>query len=271
MIHQTVKGDQYIVRKYGDIYKLVYMPYYRDSGNEKKVSRETLEVENVFVSKRENNLSRAKSTIWELVVCNDWQYFVTLTLSPEKVNDRNDLPSANAKIRKLVAGMNAPDCDGRYRKNKVKYLLVPEKHVNGAWHLHGFIDGLTWADLRKNSNGFLEWRQYADKLGYMNMSEIRDKNRCASYVKKYITKDLGRSVSECHAHLYYCSLGLKRSEVVYKGCADYRGSWEYIHPDGFCRIATLTQHDLDNPDIIQFMMPAHSDVGWVKGGNFNEM
>ena len=42
--------------------------------------------------KLEASLSRTKNRVTELALCNPWEYFVTLTLSPEKYN-RNDLPT----------------------------------------------------------------------------------------------------------------------------------------------------------------------------------
>lgn len=39
--------------------------------------------------KLDNSLTRTKSTIFELAMCNDWKYFVTLTLNKE-YHDRSD-------------------------------------------------------------------------------------------------------------------------------------------------------------------------------------
>lgn len=254
------------------------MPYGVDRGNEsdtlcrdafsakKNVSRETLP----SVSKRKNNLSRAKETIWELAVCNSWQYFVTLTLSPEKVKDRSDIKGFMQRFRKLVASMNAPLEDGRpSRPFPVKYLLVPERHKDGAWHFHGFLSGLIDSplyDIRINRNGFREWRQYADKFGFMNMSEIRDIRRAASYTKKYITKDLGRSMSDLHSHLFYASIGLRRAEIVYRGCAEFNGAWSFEHPDGFCKVADLTSDEVQDPGLFRTVLPKENL--WCRGSDF---
>lgn len=44
---------------------------------------------------------------------------------------------------------------------------------------------------------------------------------------KYITKDLDRTVKESGAHLYYCSQGLKRSAVVFRGKANDGLTYDY--------------------------------------------
>jgi len=160
--------------------------------------------------KLENNISRAKSKVFEYAYCNDWEYFVTLTISNEKF-DRYNLDDYYSKFSRWL----------RYysKKNNIKidYLFIPEKHKNGAWHLHGLIKGLPFEFLKYNENGYLDWFDYKDKFGYISIDTIKNKERCASYITKYISKDLGKCVSDCNAKLYYCSRGLKTATEIKRG------------------------------------------------------
>lgn len=75
---------------------------------------------------------RAKARLRALARANEFSYFVTLTLSPQKVNryDDSDICRRLANwLRNAVA---------RYG---LAYCLVPERHKDGALHFHGFING----------------------------------------------------------------------------------------------------------------------------------
>ena len=56
-------------------------------------------------SKLENNLSRTKSTVRELALCNTWDYFCTFTLSPDKQN-RYDLEALVKEIGEFIHNYN---------------------------------------------------------------------------------------------------------------------------------------------------------------------
>jgi len=165
---------------------------------------------NVNDHKLSNNIYRARNKVFEYALCNDWEYFVTLTISNEKF-DRYNLGDYYSKFSRWL----------RYysKKNNIKidYLFIPEKHKNGAWHLHGLLKGLPVDYLKRNEYGYLDWLDYKEKFGYISIDTIKNKERCASYITKYISKDLGECVSEYNAKLYYCSRGLKKAKIIKKG------------------------------------------------------
>lgn len=78
------------------------------------------------------NVRRAKSKVFELALCNDFTYFCTLTFSPEKVKDRYDLEGC---MKAFCKWLNNYNC--RKASSAIQYLLIPEPHQDGAWHLHG--------------------------------------------------------------------------------------------------------------------------------------
>lgn len=178
-------------------------------------------------SKLDRNISRARQAIFELAFCNPWDYFATMTFDPKKVSNRNDLDSVMKSFGKWLNNYNSRKASGA-----VRYLLIPEKHKDGAWHLHGFLSGIPSADLHsfqmsehipyailnelEKGNEVFSWIPYQTKFGYCTMEPIRTREGAAKYVTKYITKDLKRSVEAINAHLYYCSRGLTRKSIVYR-------------------------------------------------------
>lgn len=175
--------------------------------------------------KLENNISRTKSRIIELGKCNEWDLFVTLTLNPKKYN-RKDLGKFIKDLAQLIR-------DERKNGYDIEYLLIPERHKDGCWHMHGFIHGLPIEKLHefslsehlpkkiidklKSGKRVFTWEKYAAKFGYSDIELIQNKNAASAYISKYITKDLISSVKELNAHAFYASKGLKSSEIIHQG------------------------------------------------------
>ena len=176
--------------------------------------------------KLEESLSRTKSKIFELAICNDWEWFVTLTLNPE-YHDRKNLKSYKIKLSTWIKNYN------RLHKTNIKYLLIPENHQDGSWHIHGLMMGLPKEHLRefteqerlpirilielKIGHKVYTWEAYGKAFGYITISEIRHVESVSKYITKYITKDLAKTRIGMNEHLYYCSQGLKRAEIIYQG------------------------------------------------------
>lgn len=185
-------------------------------------------------SKLADNITRAKTRLNELALCNPWDYWCTFTISPQKY-DRYDLKTYVKDFAEFLHNYNRRCSPGE----KVRYLFIPERHKDNSWHMHGFIKGIRKCDLFKNRNGYLDWKQYSEKFGYISLSPIRDIERTASYAYKYMTKDISKNVCDLGAHLYYCSKGLKSADVIYKGHGRLHAEWDYVHPDGYCKIKNI--------------------------------
>lgn len=176
-----------------------------------------------------NNISRAKSTIYELALCNDWDYFCTFTLDKEKY-DRYDLEKFHKDFTQKIRDLNKKE------GYNIKFLLIPEKHKDGAWHMHGLVAGISAEDvleftedraLPKYINDKLQrnekvcyWKTYQDKFGFCILEEIKNIYKVSAYITKYICKDLDKSIKEINAHLYYCSRGLSRATEITRGFID---------------------------------------------------
>lgn len=93
-----------VLRKYRDKYKLVVIAGYNPN---KSMTRDE------FASneeKLENSLSRSRNKVFEYAYCNDWEYFVTMTLDKTKY-DRYDLGFKEKKshfplVAEITSGKN---------------------------------------------------------------------------------------------------------------------------------------------------------------------
>lgn len=200
----TYEHDVVQVIKLGSHYQVKYLQSVKMPGWE---PLEPIQAKNVNNYKLSNNRSRALTKCREIALSNDWQYFITLTLDPKKY-DRFDLPKFHHDLSLFFKRIN------RYRNQPIKYLLVPEKHKNGAWHLHGLVNGLSDLDISKNSNGFFQFDAYSSQFGYNSLSVINSNVAVSLYVSKHISKQIQNGVTQIGSHLYYCSRGLKRGEIV---------------------------------------------------------
>lgn len=217
-----------ILKRYSETnYRLTVMNTIRIAGYEERdkrpIQRKRGEAGNEV--KLEESLRRSKRMVWELAMCNEWQYFVTLTINADKA-DRYNLDTL---IKRLGKWLNNYSRSGE----KVKYLLVPEMHKDGAWHFHGLLMGLPLShlvlfqendhiprrikQLLENGRFIYDWPAYAKTFGYVTVEPILDHERCAGYMSKYITKDLQDSTIALNAHVYYRSHGLSRAEELYRG------------------------------------------------------
>ena len=183
--------------------------------------------------KLENNLSRARSKVFEYALCNDFKYFVTLTLDKNKYN-RYDLKKFIKDLGKLI--------QNHFNRKKIefKYILIPEMHKDGAWHLHGLFTEIPQQYLSINKNGYLDFKLYSDRFGYCSLGEIKDKVKCATYITKYITKEMGDNIEKNHKS-YYCSRGLKTAETIFTGNLD--SNIQYDFQNDFVCIKNLTEKD----------------------------
>ena len=222
MYHSKYLNGLGILRDYqGNGFKVSCLSSYRIPGYEDR--KHTAKGEAGIDSKLDNNLSRTRNRIKELAMCNEWQWFVTLTLDAKKY-DRTNLPQFIKDLAQLIRN---------YRRKSglsVKYLLIPEHHKDGCWHLHGLFMGLP-ADklhafqrsehlpiriLQRLDQGIpvYTWEEYSNRFGYAVFEPIRNHEAVCNYITKYITKDMLNTIKELNAHSFYASHGLKQSTVL---------------------------------------------------------
>lgn len=199
-----------ILKQYGNRLKLIVCKVCRVSGWENDAEIRGFLRGAINDEKLECNIARARSSIFELAMCNPWEYFVTLTIDAKKY-DRHNLGEYYQALAVFL--MNYRRTNGC----KIQYLFIPEPHQDGAWHMHGFLNGLSKDKLELNAQGYLDWPDYRKKFGYISLGAVRDSEAAAWYITKYISKDLAARKMDLNAHLYYCSKGLQRAKVIKKG------------------------------------------------------
>lgn len=206
--------------------KLTLLKCVRTKGIEETGSRPPPAPGSVNDDKLECNISRARSKVFELALCNEWQYFSTFTIDGKKFG-RYDLEAYHKAFAQWLR-----DC--RKKGICIRYLIIPEQHKDGAWHEHGLISGIPLEYLRLfdpeterlpkyirdklfDGQAIYDWPAYRSKFGFCDFEPVRSVEAVSKYVTKYITKDLARSVTDIGAHMYYATQGLQRAEVIKKG------------------------------------------------------
>lgn len=237
-------SNVFVVKKYGEhTVKIIKMESCRKSGFEELTEKPKKGTQNT--EKLLNNITRAKTNIREYALCNKWDFWCTFTINPKKYN-RYHLNDYIKDFTEFIHNYN------RRKEEKCRYLFIPEQHKDGAWHIHGFISGITETDIYTNKFGYFAWKQYEEKFGFISMTKLDDDiEKLASYCLKYMSKDLEKSVKDLNAHLYYCSKGLNKAEVLFKGHAKLYSDWDWVHPEGFCKIKTIDTRGIDLSEILE--------------------
>lgn len=137
----------------------------------------------------EESTRRTKQKIYEHARANRWEYFVTYTFNPDKVNseDYDESYRAISDHLKYVRKKYSPD---------LKYMVVPELHKDGKkFHFHALISNIgnmVLDDSGKRDKRKIIYNIKNYKLGWSTAISIGDGEsaRTANYITKYITKGL---------------------------------------------------------------------------------
>lgn len=206
---------------------------------------------------------RAASKLRDLALCNDFRWFVTLTLDQEKI-DRYDVKEITKKLNTWL--------DNQVRRIGLKYVLVAERHQDGAIHFHGFVNDVPgfvpsgtwkvpghkkpikprseaqrrrWAEAGADA-GFHEvfnWERWP--LGFTTAIQLYgDYHAAVSYVCKYIRKQTYDAGGKIGGRWYYSGGDLARPEVVLYDydlltAAEQPGSYRFEVPEAglvFCMV-----------------------------------
>lgn len=133
-----------------------------------------------------NSMNRTINKVYHLSRSNIWDWFITLTFDPEKVNSF-DYGNCTKKLKNWldIVKRSCPD---------LKYIIVPEKHKSGRFHFHGLFadcEGLEFTDSGHTTKGGIPiYNVGRYKLGFSTATKVTDNERVTKYISKYITKDL---------------------------------------------------------------------------------
>lgn len=184
---------------------------------------ETLETKKIDNEEREkylkhkamDNIVKTREKVYDIARANIWNYFITLTFN-DRVVDRYNYSDCVKKVTKFL--------DNFRQRNKntcpnFKYLIIHEKHEDGAYHFHGLIyldepNGLSPAlypmihrlggkPIYKKGKQVYNWSKY--NHGYSTVTKIQNLEATCKYILKYVTKDLNKSYTKGRRRFMYSS------------------------------------------------------------------
>lgn len=149
---------------------------------------------------------QVKDKIKDYCLSNDFDYFWTLTFN----ENRSDDEICFSKMQKWLKRMRA-------KYGTFNYIFIPERHKDGSIHFHGVTGGFKGkiVDSGVRHRGHIVFNCVDYDYGFTTLSAIRDRKKCASYVTKYVTKDLMNTPVEKGKKKYWCSRGLRLPVVTY--------------------------------------------------------
>ena len=209
---------------------------------------------------------RARRKIFDYIICNDFDMFVTLTLDPKEI-DRNDY---GAVIKRLNTWLG-----NRVKRKGIRYIGVPEYHKNGGLHFHFAVNGADKFKLVDSGTVTVDGRKkpiradtarfrgYAPeqchtvynlpewKLGFSTaILTYGDRGALAQYLSKELCKDVQKS-------------------LVKSGSIDKSGGRWYLHGGHFEKpVVELANRNFD--EMQGFSYDVACDGGKFKIYKFNE-
>lgn len=205
--------------------------------------RDIDEVERSILVSRKRTIDK----IYMYARSNTWDWFVTFTFSPDRVN-RYDYDDCSKKISKWLKNMKLRYCPD------MKYIVVPELHKDGAYHFHGLFadcDGLDIRDsgkkvIRKYQKGSRTCFKKTDTpiyilgryhLGWTTATAVRSNDRVVKYITKYISKDLVSSVKGKKRYWVSRNLDIPLEETGLLG-SDER----FVYQSELSEVASFEKH-----------------------------
>ncbi len=156
------------------------------------------------------SVRRSRRVINDYVLMNDFDLFITFTFNPKKVN-RYDLDLCFLRMQSWLWRQQ------RAYSEPFRYIIVPEKHKDGAIHFHALFGGYQ-GKLKKTKviqNNKRVYNLSSFRYGFTNAQYLDDdKLKTVAYLCKYITKDM---VLVSNRRRYWCSKNLLKPEKYYNG------------------------------------------------------
>lgn len=126
---------------------------------------------------------RARSAVRRLALCNEFRWFVTLTINPDLMDSHDP---------EIVVKRLSQWCSNQVKRRGLRYILVPERHKKGGIHFHGFFtDCMEAVDSgHVDKKGHKVYNLPGWSYGFTTAVELYgDYHAAVGYVCKYIGKD----------------------------------------------------------------------------------
>lgn len=198
--------------------KTIYPFTIMQTDNLERNEKGTGDTENV----KRSATHRAKQQVKYYAMANLWDYMITITLDPKKV-DRHDY-GACMKYTRLQLKM----FKHRYCKD-LEYVIVPDFHQDKAIHFHGLIKSKDIKKVLEDSNlkdnkGNRIFNITKGITGFNTVVPIEYKDvesifKIANYITKYLTKNMPVS-NIIGKQRYMVSNNLKVPKVIFEMILD---------------------------------------------------
>ena len=199
----SIKYINNCVKEYPDMFKIcIYKDPIVLPINDNRIKRNKVQVDSKTYRPEISSLSRTKTLLKDIVLCNDFDLFATFTFDPQKIDSFNFIQCLSC-ITKFLSHQ-------KDRSPNLQYLIVPEPHKSGRFHFHALLknfNGTLKATNHYSSTGLMIYNITSYRSGFSTAVFIQDKVAVSEYVSKYITKDFIKMFNQ---RRFYCSQGLIR-------------------------------------------------------------
>lgn len=156
------------------------------------------------------SIRRARTTLVDLAMVNDFEYFGTITINGQL----HDIHNPEKILNKLLKFFN--NYKTRVAPN-FEYSLVPEYgEKNGRLHFHFLMIGIPEGDLFINEYKYLDWLSVRERFGHVQITKIGDTDNDRVNVAKYCAKYMSKDNIQIRSHRYFRSKGLKKPSHIVK-------------------------------------------------------
>lgn len=155
---------------------------------------------------KQRNLWKVRTKIKDYCLSNNFTFFWTMTFKSNRYDYQDAFDRMGRWLRKM-----------RDKYGKFDYIFIPERHKDGAIHFHGVTGGFNGhiVDSGVKHRGAKVFNCSDWEYGFTELTAIRSRERCASYITKYVTKDMQNSIVGKGKKKYWCSRGLRLPAVSY--------------------------------------------------------
>lgn len=156
----------------------------------------------------EKSINRTHRILKDYILCNDFTHFFTLTISPDYC-DRHDDSLVQTKIKNWLNNIR--------RHSSVGYIIVPERHKDGALHFHGVMTNPVGLELydsgHKDRSGRIIYHTKQYQMGFHDFTEIGSLDAVSQYVRKYLSKQFYDR--EKFKKRFWASRNLRKPEIIH--------------------------------------------------------
>jgi len=138
----------------------------------------------------DSSLRRTRREIADIVDCNPFTHFGTLTFDPKKHPNCSDYDYSKTKFTNWMNGQQK-------KHGSFPYIAIPERQNNGNLHFHLLFAKPTFKHHKTNLRGTKDNQRQCYKIdsweqhyGFADFEDIQNKSATGKYIGKYITKDL---------------------------------------------------------------------------------